>query len=55
MKLYTYSSKEYTYEEVILMVSNFSLLSREVIKSACMGATDEFLMIIKAVEFVETL
>jgi hypothetical protein len=55
MKLYTYSIREYTQEQVILMVSKFSLLSREIVKRASMGATDELFMIVKAVDFVENL
>ena len=55
MKLYTYSIKEYTQKQVILMASNFSPSSREVVKRASMCATDDFFMIIKAVDFVESL
>jgi hypothetical protein len=54
MKIYTYISKEFTQEQVIRMVSKYSLFDRAIAKNSGY-ATEELIMIIKAVELVESL
>lgn len=55
MKIVYNSSEEFTQEQVIRMVSKFSLFDRASIAKNTTHATEELIMIIKAVEFVETL
>jgi hypothetical protein len=54
MKILYNSTEEFTQEQVIHMVSKFSLFDRAIAKNTAY-ATEELIMIIKAVEFVETL
>lgn len=54
MKILHISTEEFTQEQVIRMVSKFSLFDRAIAKNTT-HATEELIMIIKAVEFVGSL
>lgn len=54
MKILYNSTEEFTQEQVIRMVSKCSLFDKSIAKNT-EHATEELIMIIKAVEFVESL